>query len=246
MQKYSVVIVDDEPWALSGLMEAYDWEQNGFQVALHTMDPFAAKCYILDNEPNVALVDIKMKGLDGLSLIQECHKKSSKTVFQIVSAYDYFDYAKKAITLGVFEYLLKPINRVELHASMERLRELLISRTEPKDLRNAPSPDKDNKGFDEVLEYINQHYSEDIRLSILSERFFYSQTYICDLFRLKLKTTLSEYLNDVRLREAYRLITKSHHSTTTVASLVGYNSYSYFSRLFKLRFGISPSRIGKE
>lgn len=247
MEPFRIVAVDDEPWALQGLIRAYDWEKNGFRVILDTLDPYEAKKHILERSPEAAFVDIKMNGMDGLSLIKECRSGGSKTVFQIVTAYDDFEYAKTAISLGVFEYILKPIDSVELHTCMERLKELLASRFEAGEGEAArqPGADADIGGFDELLAYIHAHYAEDIRLSVLSDRFFYSQTYICDLFRKKLNTTLSEYLNDIRLREAYHLITRSGHSTTAVAGMVGYNSYSYFSKLFRLRFGVTPSRLGK-
>lgn len=67
-----------------------------------------------ETDPDVVFVDIRMEEMDGLTLIEELQKKGKNAVFVIVTAYDEFSYAKKAIELGAKNYLLKPIDRQEL------------------------------------------------------------------------------------------------------------------------------------
>ncbi|WP_163192438.1 response regulator transcription factor [Clostridium thermarum] len=65
-------------------------------------------------KPDIVFIDIHMPGIDGIEAIRQIKQVNSDTVFVILTAYEYFDYAKEALNLGVFEYLLKPINKNKL------------------------------------------------------------------------------------------------------------------------------------
>ena len=58
--------------------------------------------------------------------------------------------------------------------------------------------------------------------------------------------TLTEYITQLRMQEAKRLITSTDYKLTEVAERVGYNDVSYFSNVFKKFYGISPRSMGKE
>ena len=62
-------------------------------------------------KPDIAFVDIKMPGLNGIQAIEEVRKTNPSVVFIIITAYDKFSYAKEAVNLGVMEYITKPVGK---------------------------------------------------------------------------------------------------------------------------------------
>jgi len=65
------------------------------------------------HRPELIIMDVKMPGIDGIEAIEEIRKRSSRTKFIIVSAYNFFDYAKRALKYGIEDYLLKPVTNEE-------------------------------------------------------------------------------------------------------------------------------------
>ena len=75
----------------------------------------------------------------------------------------------------------------------------------------------------------------------LSERFSLSKEHICSLFRGELGITVSEYVNMVKLNHAVELLSNSSMNVSQISEYLGYSSVYYFSRLFKRRYGVSPT-----
>lgn len=118
MKLLKLVIVDDEPILLEGLLKTYDWAGMGFEVVGSARDGDQAIQVIKDKKPNVVLTDIRMKKVSGLQVMQEIEKEKIYCLFVVLSAYRDFEYAKQACDLGAFAYLLKPINDDELRQTM--------------------------------------------------------------------------------------------------------------------------------
>ena len=94
--------------------------------------------------------------------------------------------------------------------------------------------------------YVRDNISGELSLSALSERFGYSKQYIMRLFRTHLGTTVSEYVNSVRMRRALDLLRSTGMSVGEVAYSLGYSSGYYFSRVFRATFSMSPSEYVKK
>ncbi|MEK6265075.1 MAG: response regulator [Clostridium sp.] len=73
-------------------------------------------------KPDIVFMDIHMPGIDGVEAIKQIKKVNNDTMFVIITAYEYFDYAKEALNLGVFEYLLKPINKNKLIETINNIK----------------------------------------------------------------------------------------------------------------------------
>ncbi|MFW6313307.1 MAG: response regulator transcription factor [Spirochaetota bacterium] len=122
---HTVLIVDDERYILEGLREFIDWEAEGFRVVGESSDGESAYAQIRDRMPDVVLCDIRMPHLDGLALVDRVRTELEHSpVFIILSGYDDFSYAQRALRLGVSNYLLKPIQRDELLTELRRIRRL--------------------------------------------------------------------------------------------------------------------------
>ncbi|MDY3918265.1 MAG: response regulator [Candidatus Limivivens sp.] len=122
---YKVVLVDDEEWGLAGLESSFQWEEHGFEVVCSTTDPFFAWDEIRRLNPDVVFCDIKMPGIDGFAMLDRILQSSLKCKFIIVSGYAEFQYAQEAISKGVYDYLLKPVDSSKMDDFLEKLREVL-------------------------------------------------------------------------------------------------------------------------
>lgn len=94
--------------------------------------------------------------------------------------------------------------------------------------------------------YIQNNYKNDITLSMLSEHFALSKSYIARLFKMRMKTTTSAYLNKIRISAACELLINSDARIGKIADITGYKNIYYFSRIFKDEYGISPAKFRTE
>ena len=117
---YSVFAVDDEPIVLEGIRSKIDWEGSGFTFAGEATDGEIALSMIHEIKPDILITDIKMPFMDGLQLAEAIKRTQPWTKIIILSGHDEFDYAKKAISIGIEEYLLKPFTPEELLTSLNK------------------------------------------------------------------------------------------------------------------------------
>ena len=118
---YKVFVVDDEIVIREGLRNNIDWEANGFNLVGEAPDGEIALPMIRDEKPDILITDIRMPFMDGIALCREVRRVMPWSRIVILSGFDSFEYAKQAISLGVQEYLLKPISSEELKKVLARL-----------------------------------------------------------------------------------------------------------------------------
>ena len=240
---YKAMIIDDEPWVLARLRSICSWNELGFELISQESDPALAWLNMQRLKPDVVFTDINMPLFSGLEIIQTARQRGIDAEFIIISGYDDFSYAQKAIENGVFHYFLKPVNSGEFVSVLQKLkRKLDLARQStalPEDI--APPPRTENSCLNSILEYIHANYTQQFGLAELSREFFVSHTYICDLFNKHLDTTFIKYLNSVRLEAAERLLAGSDALVSQVALESGFRDYSYFSKLYRKQYGMTPS-----
>ena len=117
---YSVFAVDDEPIVLEGIRSKIDWEGSGFTFAGEATDGEIALSMIHEIKPDILITDIKMPFMDGLQLAEAIKRTQPWIKIIILSGHDEFDYAKKAISIGIEDYLLKPFTPDELLTSLNK------------------------------------------------------------------------------------------------------------------------------
>ncbi len=94
-----------------------------------------------------------------------------------------------------------------------------------------------------MMEYIQEHYTEDIRQQELSQRFFYSREYMSKLFKRYTKCTIKEYLTQYRLQQSERLLFHTDRSVTEIALTVGFNDAKQMIRAFRRYYDMTPQQF---
>ena len=116
-----VVIADDEARILSLIRLLPDWDALGIEVAGTAGNGLEALALIERERPDILITDIRMPGCQGLELIERARRIVPDIEIIIISGYAHFEYAQTAIKLGVGDYLLKPIKKDELTATLSKL-----------------------------------------------------------------------------------------------------------------------------
>lgn len=116
---YRLIIADDEPKIRRGLSRL-PWHEIDVEVIGEAVDGEDAFHKAKELQPDLMLVDINMPNLTGLELIRQLKETNPECMIFIVSGYDEFEYAKEAIKLDVYDYILKPVNRKELMSVVKK------------------------------------------------------------------------------------------------------------------------------
>ncbi|MCI8327536.1 MAG: response regulator, partial [Lachnospiraceae bacterium] len=114
MDKYSVLLVDDEEEVIHVIMQKIDWEALGFCVVGYANNGVKALELVEEFQPDVVMTDIRMPFMDGMELSGRIKAEYPATKILFFTGFDEFEYARGAIYLEVEEYILKPVNSVEL------------------------------------------------------------------------------------------------------------------------------------
>ncbi len=114
MDKYTVLLVDDEEEVIHVIMKKINWEGLGFSVVGHANNGVKALELMEEFQPDVVMTDIKMPFMDGMELANRIKAEYPTTKILFFTGFDEFEYAKGAIHLEVEEYILKPVNATEL------------------------------------------------------------------------------------------------------------------------------------
>lgn len=113
--KIRVMIVDDEPYILQGLTMLIDWQGEGCEIVKTASNGQEAYEFLLDNQVDLILADIRMPIMTGLELLEKIrNEKISNAYFAILSGYNDFSYAQQAIRYACMEYILKPVSKDNL------------------------------------------------------------------------------------------------------------------------------------
>ncbi len=116
-----VLIADDEKKVCQLIANLIDWESLGFEIVGVVNDGISAYKFIQENTVNLMITDIRMPGCDGMELIQKAKVLYPNLHIVIISGYSQFDYAQNAIRYGVEDYLLKPIRKKDLMATLQKI-----------------------------------------------------------------------------------------------------------------------------
>lgn len=123
MDRYSVLLVDDEEEVIQIIMKKIDWESMGFQIVGYAHNGVEALEMAEECQPDVVMTDIKMPYMDGLTMSRKLKEQHQTVKIIIFTGFDEFEYAKEAIDIEVEQYILKPINADELGKVFLRLKE---------------------------------------------------------------------------------------------------------------------------
>ncbi|WP_400246054.1 response regulator [Niallia sp. JL1B1071] len=242
---YKVLLVDDEPEIRYGLIHYFPWNEIGFEVVSECHNGKKALEYITNNEIDVLFSDIQMPVMNGLELAEEVVKRELPIKIILLSGYRDFEYARKAIKYGVYDYIIKPSKFDELYSVLSNLKKEL----DPERTRPTENPPEQMTYSDNIIEtiknYVNEHYSS-ATLEDAATLVHMSANYVSTYFKNKTGENFSTYVHTVRMKKAAAFILDSQYKIYDVSTMVGYSNPKNFTRMFIKFFGKSPREYRKE
>lgn len=235
---YRALVADDETNIREGLSSLVEECGLKIKVVAQAQDGLEALAMFEKYSPDLVLMDINMPLMDGLSCIEKMKAMKENVRVVIVSSYDNFSYAKKAIGLKVDSYILKPIDEEELK---QVLKKCLVTLDE-----SLIGTHKKEKNPKDIVEFINTHYQDSgLSSEMIEKEFGLSRTSVYTLMKSITDKSLNEYITMIRVRQAGRMLENSSLTLKEIAQACGYTDPFYFSRVFKKQMGLSPSEYKK-
>ncbi len=118
---FTVFLLDDEPCSLKGIYEIFPWDDYDMDVIGQSLNSMEGLEEILEKKPDVVFTDIRMPELTGIELMKKVKEVREDTEFVLVSGFAEFEYAKNALNLGAFDYILKPLQTEETDKVIKKL-----------------------------------------------------------------------------------------------------------------------------
>lgn len=241
---YRVMIIDDEPIIVEGLSRSVSWEKYGCEVVGTANDGVEGKAMIEEKCPHLVFIDICMPEMDGLTMVAGLKSEFADMEVSVLTSYREFDYAQRALHLGVTRFLLKPSNMKEIEEAVQ----VMVDNLKKKNIHGAEPDEERNESaassfiVKNALTYIEENYREKLLLSDVAEKTYVSQWHLSKLLNRYTGQNFSEILNSVRINKAKEMLKDPSLRIGDIADDVGFLDMAHFSRVFKKQVGISANQ----
>ena len=215
-----------------------------------------------DQTPDLIVCDIMLPGMDGLEITRTLKSdlRTSHIPILILSARGTVEQQIEGTELGADSYVTKPFN---VQFLMAKIKSLLLNRAVLKesfgkglvshslenltvDLPESTSP-LDRDFIQKFVTYIGQHHNrQDFQVADLCQEFGLSRSQLYRKVSALLGESISDYIQNIRLKKAEELLLEGKHLVADIAYQVGYSSPDYFSTVFRSRYGVPPTAFRKK
>ena len=253
----NLLIVDDDPIAIRGIMEGVAWERLEIDKIYSANSAQQARDVLKKDKVDIILCDIEMAQEDGLSFIHWIRENFSAMECVFITCHASFDFAREAILLQSFDYLLKPVSYEKLEAVLQSVIEKIHRRMDQNkvlqygemylenivDNVRAKNDTKKTPGeiVEEVSRYIRMHLSEDLNVEDIAGQVYLNPDYLTRIFKKETGTSLIKFIIQERMYMARKLLCETSLSVNGIALEVGFSDYSHFTKTFRQMFGMTPS-----
>lgn len=245
---YRVVLIDDETRIVEGLRRVVDWAAYDCEIIGTADSGISGAELICREKPDILFMDICMHEMDGLTMLAGLRSEFPQMQVTILTGYRDFNYAQRAINLGVTRFLLKPSKMNDileaLQAMTDKLRQL--SAISPEERTAEPISEESERAagnfiVDSAMEFIRMHYAEKLTMQAVAEHCFVTRWHLSKLLSKHVDKSFYDILNEVRISEAIRLLKDSHLQIGSIGETVGYADSAHFAKIFKKITGKSAA-----
>ncbi|MGB4658096.1 MAG: response regulator [Mobilitalea sp.] len=254
-----IIIVEDEDIIRKGLVFTIDWLSMDCVVVAEASDGEEGLQKIIEHKPDVVITDIKMPKMNGIEMVRQA-TEFVKFKSIILTSYTEFDYAKQAIELKAFEYLVKPIDEEkiveimqELHSQLDLSKEtefVMESRKNPSgrvDFNYYMQLDTSESGYvAKTIQMMQERYAEKIGIESISEELGVSASYLSRKFKEVTNHSFLDLLNVYRVQQAVKLLKTGIYRVYEISDMTGFGDYKHFCTVFKRYTSMSPTGFVKK
>lgn len=244
---FKVVLIDDEEIIIEGLKNVIDWEKYDCEVVATGFDAKSGAQAVREYRPDILFTDIKMPNLDGLTMLSGLKNEFPNMQITVLTGYRDFEYAKRAINIGVTRFILKPSKMNEIEEALKTMTDNLKRiNGEVDDVQEAETAEEQGDGSNSfiirsALKYIDVHYTEKLTLTDLADHIHVSKWYLSKLLNKHTDKSFNDLLNQARIKRAEKLLEDPSLKIHQISDMLGFNDVTHFSKTFKKIKGVSPN-----
>lgn len=258
MKKQNILIVDDESLTRKALIDGVHWEALGISEIYEAPSVRAAQELLRSHRIDLALIDVEMPEANGIDLLEWIRKElRSEMPCAFLTCHASFDYAQAAVRLQSFDYLLKPVDYVQVESLILRMIGKTLSEQEKQQIseygrlwlheknqesmKREKSAKKPEEIVDELVVYIRSHLSDKLSLTELAYQAGLTPNYLNKVFKGKTGDTVNKFIINERMKLAARMLEEGSVKSYAIAESVGYDNYANFVNMFKKTYGMPPN-----
>ncbi|VWL85978.1 transcriptional regulator ExsA [Oceanivirga miroungae] len=183
---------------------------------------------------------------NGLELSKELKEIDKDIMIGVISGYDYFDYMREAIKIGVDDYILKPTTKNDILEMTKRLidkAEIIKKNKKIEKITVEASKSSDKEQMDNILE--ENVFKKEFNLTYFAEKLHLSPGYLSILFKKEYGIPFQDYVLKKRMEKAALLLLSTDKKNYIISSEIGFESVYYFNIKFKKFFNLTPKEYKK-
>lgn len=250
---FTVVFVEDEYLTREEIVRTTDWTGLGLSLIGTADNGIDGEKMILELQPDIVITDIRLPGQDGLKMLEHCDVNSAV----ILSGHTDYQYMKRAIRLGVMDYLQKPVDDDEFETTLKAVVSKLDDENkEIETIRKGMEMDAEigemtiqlpakvgNLQVDATIDFIMRNFSKPVGLAEAAEAVNLSESHLSRLFKEVTGINFLQYLNAKRINNAISSLRNPRLNVSDISLECGFPNPGYFSKMFKKYTGRTPSQF---
>lgn len=241
---FNIMIVDDEELERKALKVILK-ELKEVNIIAEACNGREAIEFDKKYNPDLIIMDVKMPGFDGCKAAEIIKANNKERIIIMVTAHDDFELVRKALVLGVNDYILKPVRPREI---INVVNNIIVNYK-----INNEGANTDNKSIieeykeeispiDKALKYIDENFKDNINLNTIADKCNLSSCYFSKLFKREVGVNFSQYLKNKKIQHAKKLLKTTEIPILNIAIDLGFEDCGYFIRVFKNIEGITPKK----
>ena len=200
-------------------------------------------------QPNIIIMDLIIHEMDGISAIKEIRKFLPNAYIAVLSACSDFSYAQKAVSLRVYEYLLKPVKpsifKQIFHKMLASASECAVQVESNPDLKIGEPKEYRQHFIEESVKYIKDHFKERLTLEVVASKAFMNPKYFSNVFKKEMGVEFTKYVINLKIQHACRLLETTNYPAYRISIECGFSDPSYFNRVFCANMNMPPQTYRK-
>lgn len=250
---YRVLIVEDEHIIRKGMMYGFNYEKEGCVVVGEASNGEEGVQQIKKLNPDIVVTDINMPIKNAFDMLEETLDYTYSTI--IVSGYDEFVNAQKAIKYGVSEFIVKPIDMEQFSEALIRakhqceLKQNFIKETTNRhsllnvQLIDMPSQRERDETINKMIRFVDDNFNKRFVFQDVAAQVGYSPTLLHTKFKSYMNMTFNDYVNRYRIQKAVDYLKQNELHLYQIAEECGFSDYKYFNKVFKKYLNMSASEF---
>lgn len=237
---YRVILIDDEKRIVEGLRKVIRWADYNCQVVGTASDAEEGAELIKKLQPHILITDIRMPGMDGLSMVAGLRSEFPDMQVSILTGYRDFAFAQEAIRLGVTRFLLKPSKMDDIKEALQTM-VAHLDKQEPAEADEEQAQTAGSFIVNQALSYMEKHYQQKLTLQAVADCCYVSQWHLSKLLNRYAGKSFYDVLNAIRINKAKELLADPKLKIGDISEMVGYADTAHFARTFKKLSGMSAN-----